>query len=250
MPAPQFGVADRPRDILDGAGRWLAAQLGWRWVKSRSTAEFKDGPLVLQLVLQSSKWSRAGVATWISTRVTVLDDDLPVWRAGHPESTAFPCPPWQPRRFVYNSLLINIEPDLEEVECSGLRPGALGLDQFWVAFGERIVPILRLFRSPDLAANRLPDQWLRMVGGETAEWAIAHSDPGAAALLIRRHMHRPLRGQQTWQGRIEPFRRGWELAPSLDGLSQTSLIFGTESLGWLARVHGLVDLHALHESTP
>jgi hypothetical protein len=63
-------------------------------------------------------------------------------------------------------------------------------------------------------------------------------------------MPRPLRGQQTWQGRIEHFRRAWELAPSRDRLSQVSLIFGTESLGWLARVHGLVDPPTLHEAEP
>jgi hypothetical protein len=250
MPAPQFDVTDRPGDILDGAGRWLAAQLGWRWVKSRDTAEFRDGPLVLRLVLQPSKWNRAGVATWVSTRVTVLDDDLPGWRAVHPQCTLFPNPARPPRRFAYNSMLINIERQLDEVECSGLLRRPLGLDEFATAFGERILPVLRLFRSPDLAAHGLPDSWLSMVGSETIEWALAHNDSGAAALLICRHMQRPLRGQQTWQGRIELFRRGWERGPGRDGISQANLIFGTEPLGWLARVHDLVDPHTLDEPKP
>lgn len=250
MPAPRFEVTDRPGDILNGAGRWLAAQLGWRWVKSRGTAEFRDGRQVLRLVLQSSKWSRAGVATWVFARVMVLDDGLPGWRAAHPESTLFPCPSRPPRRFVYNSLLINIERGLDEFECSGLLQRSLSLDEFAAAFCERILPVLRLFRSPDLAAHGLPDSWLVMVGSEMVEWALAHNDSGAAALLIRRHMQRPLHGQQTWQSRIEAFRRGWELAPGRDGLSQAALPLATASLGWLARIHGLVDPHGLHEPAP
>jgi len=114
----------------------------------------------------------------------------------------------------------------------------------------RILPVLRLFRSPGVAACRLPDPWLAMAGCETVEWALARNDPDAAALLIRRRLQRPLRGQQTWQGRIEPFRRGWELAPGRDGLSPAVLPFGTESLGWLARVHALVGPRALQEPRP
>jgi hypothetical protein len=247
MPAPRFGVTDRPRDIVDGAGQWLAEQLGWRWVKSRGDVELRDGPLVLRLGLQPSTWNRAGIATWVSARVTVLDDDLPPWRCAHPEGTLFPAPVRPPRRFVYSSLLINIEPGLATVECSGLLRRPPGLSEFAAAFARRILPVLRLFRSPDLAACGLPDPWLAMAGCETVEWALARNDPGAAGLLIRRHLQRPLRGQQTWPGRIEPFRRGWELAPGRDEFSQALQPFGTESLGWLACVHGLVDPQALQE---
>jgi hypothetical protein len=62
VPAPQFGAADRPRDIVDGSGRWLAEQFGCHWVKSRGQVEFRDGPQLLQLGLQSSRYSRAGLA--------------------------------------------------------------------------------------------------------------------------------------------------------------------------------------------
>lgn len=247
MPAPQFGVADRPRDIIDGSGRWLAEQFGWRWVKSRGQVEFRDGPQLLQLGLQSSRYSRVGLATWVYTRVTVSDDDLPRWRAAHPQATLFPSPADQPRRFVYNSLMINVVRDLDEIECSGLRPRPLGLGEFAAAFGQRVLPVLRLFRSPDLAAPGLPVSWLGMIGCETVEWALARDDPGAAALLIRRHMQRPLRGQQTWRGRIEHFRRGWEIAPDRTGLAQSALPFSTEALGWLARVHGLADPREFRE---
>ena len=250
MPGPQFGVTDRPRDIVDGAGRWLAERLGWRWVKSRGDVELRDGPQVLRLGLQPSKWNRTGAATWASARVTVLDDELPSWRGAHLEGTLFPAPARPPRRFVYSSLLINIEPGLATVECSGLLQSPLGLSDFAAAFTRRILPVLRLFRSPGVAARRLPDPWLAMAGCETVEWALARNDPDAAGLLIRRHLQRPLRGQQTWQGRIEPFRHGWELAAGRDRLSQALLPFGTESLGWLACVHGLVDPRALQEPRP
>ena len=60
-------------------------------------------------------------------------------------------------------------------------------------------------------------------------------------------MQRPLRGQQTWPERIEPFRRGWETAPDRAGLAQSVLPFSTEALGWLARVHGLADPREFRE---
>jgi hypothetical protein len=80
MPARQSGVTDRPGDILDRSGQWLADQLGWHWVKGRRDVQERAGRQVLRLSLQPSKWNRAGVATWVSTRVAVLDEDLHSWR--------------------------------------------------------------------------------------------------------------------------------------------------------------------------
>ena len=127
------------------APAWLAEQLGWRWVKSRGDVELRDGPQVLRLGLQPSKWNRAGVATWVSARVTVLDDGLPSWRGAHLEGTLFPAPPRPPRRFVYSSLLININQASPTVKCSGLLQRPLGLSDFAAAFTRRILPVLRLF---------------------------------------------------------------------------------------------------------
>jgi hypothetical protein len=90
MPAPRFGITDRPAGIVDRSGRWLAEQLGWRWVKSRRDVEVRACRQVHWLGLQLSKWSRAGVATWVSTRVTVLDEDLRAWRKAHPAGTVLP----------------------------------------------------------------------------------------------------------------------------------------------------------------
>jgi hypothetical protein len=61
MSMPVFAAQDRPRDVLDASGQWLAAQLGWRWVKSRSDIEIRRGSQLLRLGLQSSTWSRAGM---------------------------------------------------------------------------------------------------------------------------------------------------------------------------------------------
>lgn len=87
MPAPRFGADARPPEILDSFGRWYAAELGWRWVKSRHDLEFRDGPRVLRFNLQCSTWSRAEVATRVSTRIMVLDDDLKEWWRANSSTT-------------------------------------------------------------------------------------------------------------------------------------------------------------------
>jgi hypothetical protein len=91
---------------------------GWQWVKSRRTAEAQEGPLVVRLILQSSTWSRAGVATWVSARVSVLDGDLRAWRLSRPDETVFPVGRVLP--FACNSMLASVEPGLQTLECSGL----------------------------------------------------------------------------------------------------------------------------------
>jgi hypothetical protein len=245
MPAPRFGATDRPDDIVDRGGRWLAEQLGWRWVKTRREVEVRAGRQVHRLGWQPSKRNRAGVATWVSTRVTVLDEDLMAWRKAHPAGTVLPVSQYPVRPHVYNTLLINVDLDLAEVECSGLpqgfpAPRAMRLGDFAVAFRERVLPVLDLFQSPALVARELPVSWLGMVNYGTIEWALARDEPDAAALLLRRHMERPLRGKQRWEQRRDGFRRGWETAPGRDGLPGPAvLVYATGSLGWLARVHDL-----------
>lgn len=253
MSAPSFGGTDPPGAILQRSGRWLAEQLGWRWVKSRRDAEVRAGRQIHRLGLQPSKWNRAGVATWVSTRVTVLDEDLQAWRQAHPASTVLPVSQYPVRPHVYNTLLINVDRDLAEVECSGLpqrfpAPRALGLDEFAAAFRARVLPVLDLFQSPSLLARELPIPWLSMVTYGTIEWALARDDPDAAALLLRRHLERPLKGKQRWDQRLANFRRGWEIAPGRDGLGIPAVrVYATESVGWLARVHDLPAPETLRE---
>jgi hypothetical protein len=256
MPAPRFGVTDRPGDILDLTGRWLAEQLGWRWVKSRRDLEVQAGRQVRRLGLQPSRWNRAGVATRVSTRVIVLDEELGAWRTAYPAGTVLPVSKHPVRLYVYNTLLINVDPGLAEVECSGLpqgfpAPRAMRLDDFAAAFRERVLPVLDLFQSPALVARELPVSWLSMVAEGTVEWALACEDYDAAALLLRRHMERPLEGKQRWKDRIRHYRRGWEIAPGRDGLpSSVDLVYSTLSLGWLARVHDLPGPETFREPAP
>jgi len=72
------------------------------------------------------------------------------------------------RPHVYNTLLINVDQDLAEVECSGLpqrfpAPQAMRLHDFASAFRERVLPVLDLFQSPALVARELPVSWLDMI---------------------------------------------------------------------------------------
>lgn len=119
--APRFDAADSPGVILDRSGQWLAADLGWRWVKSRQEAEVRARRQVRRLRLHPSKWNRRGVATWAFTWVTVVDQDLEAWRTARPERSVLAGPALPVRRGIVNgTLLINVEPALDEIECSGL----------------------------------------------------------------------------------------------------------------------------------
>ena len=87
------------------------------------------------------------------------------------------------------------------------------------------------------AARRIP-----VLAGE-------HQD--AAALLLRRHMQRPLKGVQRWEQRVGSFRRGWEIAPGREGISSPAVVmYATESLGWLARLHDLPGPETFREPAP
>jgi len=249
VPFPQFTADDRPADILDATGRWIAFELCWRWVKSRHTAEIRDGPLRRQLILQSSTWSRSGIATWVYARVTVLDDELLAWRQARPAATVFP--QRQPRPFACNTLLENVDRELGQLECSGLPQPIAALAKtspraFVVGFRARVLPVLGLFRAPRLVAEGLPERWLQIVDCGMIEYALARNDRESAATLIRRHMERPLRGAQSWASRINGFRHGWETAPALDLAPRLA----TAELGWLSRVHHLPGPATFREPRP
>jgi hypothetical protein len=238
MPAPRFTADDRPADILDTSGRWLAEELGWRWVKSRHTAEILTGSLTLQLRLQSSTWSRAGLATWTRTRVIILDKDLQSWRLARPRETVFPDSHLPP--FACNTMLASVIPELGDVELSGLlqqrpAPHMISFAEFVVSFRDDVLPVLDLFRSSRLLANKLPNSWFTTIDSGMIEQALARNDPESASALIRKYMERPLKATQTWQERIGAFRKGWEKAPGQSPGPQ----HGPGALGWLARIHNL-----------
>lgn len=238
MRAPQFSSNERPADIMDAAGRWLAAESGWRWVASRHTAEILDGTLTLRLILQSSTWSRAGVATWVRLRISVLDSNLRSWRLARPRETVFPDSKLPP--LAFNTMLGSVEAELGNVECSGLHqeppaPHAINLDEFVIGFHQRVLPVLNLFPSSSMLAKSLPDPWLTAVDSGLIEQALARDDIESAALLMRRYMERPLSGEQSWSDRIDGFSLGWESALSPGQPPQ----YGVGALGWLAGSHGL-----------
>jgi hypothetical protein len=106
--------------------------------------------------------------------------------------------------------------------------------------------VLGLFRSSRLLAASLPDSWLMTIDSGMIEQALAREDRASAALLMRRHIERPLRGQQTWPDRVGGFRHGWEDASGSDQPPQ----HGTGALGWLARVHDLPGPATFREPRP
>lgn len=207
-------------------------------MKSRRTVEGTSGSLVMRLILRSSTWSRAGLATWASTRVTVLDEELRGWRLERPRDTVLPGSPLPP--FVCNTMLGRVDSKLGDVELSGLpvrspAPRVIGLDDFVAGVRERVLPVMGLFVSSRLLAAEMPDSWVITIDSGTVEQAVARGDRESAALLVRRYMERPLRGNETWAERIGLFRAGWE--DPVGGARPPEL--GAGALGWLARTHNL-----------
>lgn len=235
--APTAEPGDKPAEIIDSAGRWLADQLDeFHWVKSRRDLRHSRGAQEIRVHLQASKWNRAGIGTWVSPRVTVSDEVLDRWRDAKSAS------PIGRIGWVYNTLLINISPRLVSVECSGLpqpetpnAPIPRSLNEFAADLRTEVLPVIEVFSDPDLAAEALPEAWLAMISAGTIEWALARSRQDAAARLVRRHIERQLKGSQTWDARINQFTEGWNSDDRPD-----DPIGGLASMGWLSRRFDLV----------
>jgi hypothetical protein len=244
MLALRFGADDLPADILDVTGRWLAEQFDWRWVKSRHSLELRSGPQVRRLILSASKWNRRGVSTRVRTRISVLDDDLTAWRKANPSDTIFSPAAIPTLPFVYNLSLGTLDSDLAAIECSGLpqhrgpAPADPVPEEFAARFSARVMPVLELFESPRSLADELPDPWLTWIDSGAIEWALAKHDLDAASRLLRGHLAQTGRDAGTRQQLLERVRQGWQDAPSRDRLPQLPQ-WAPESLGWLAKVHGL-----------
>lgn len=254
---PAFGLNDRPADVLDGAGRWLATSLpGFRWVKSRQDVERKTPPQVHRVALQSSSWSRAGVGTFVSPRLIVLDDRLLRWRKRNRElspvrdpETSFP--------MVFNSLFVNFLQPWSSFEASGLPqpsdgPRAVNLAEFLRCITAHVLPVLDDFAHPGTVVSGLPTTWWGMVDAGTVEWSLACGDRDSAAAIIHRHLERPLKGLQSAESRLSPFSDGWAAGHRREA-PPPDLPLSVRSLGWLSAVHALVDPEAIgtpvHRST-
>lgn len=248
MSAPTFSAADRPAEVLDSAGRWLAANLPeFEWKKSRQDIERKRGDQTHRIGLQSSTWSRAGIATWVSPRLTILDSRLLRWRKAHPDLTTVKDPgkAWPT---VFNSLFDNFLSYCSNLEASGLPqtsegPSSIGLDDFQRCLVTAVLPVLEEFAEPDRLIGSLPASWWNVIDAGAVEWALALGDHQSAAQLVQRHLTRPLRGQQTAESRLDQFAGGWD--DRMNGQPSSNPTFSTSALGWLSAAHELFDAAAL-----
>jgi hypothetical protein len=228
-----------PSAILHEAGQALADDLGFRWVKSRRAMELRNGAQVHQIQLQPSRWNQTGVATWVSPRVTVLDDRLAAWRTANPDATVTKRLPSD--GLAYSTLFINVEPSLSHVELSGLPQSfaSVSLDAFRTGVANQILPVVALFTDPAATPTRLPDPWVKMVSEDTVEWLLATAGHYPAETLLRRYLERPVDKPSGWRRIERLFREGWlagatghPIDPDASSMSR---------LGWTSRVHGLVD---------
>ena len=243
MLSPTFAATDRPSFIVDAFGGWLSTEMdGFRWIKSRRVLARSALTQRHEVALQTSTWSRAGVGTWVSPRVSVFDDRLAKWRLADPSVSAFADAEIEPP-CVYSSLLVNAVSSFVSVDLSGLPqpPELKGASQaeFVTYVADVVVPVLDAFNEAASLVAALPESWLSMIGAGTVEWALACGDADAATELIRRSIGQPLRAQQRLDERIGHFRHGWELAEQ--GLRpERQPPFGFEAFGWLASTHDLL----------
>ncbi len=244
--SPVFSSTDPPKVILDLAGRWLASNMPeFRWLKSRQDLERKSRLQTHRVHLQSSTWSRTGIATWVSPRLTVLDDRLRAWRQRHPTGTVATNPD-SALPMVFNSLFINFLKPWSSVELSGSQPAgskSVDVSELLDCLVNNVLPVLDQFAEPVSLASALPPEWWSMIDAGAVEWALACSDRGSATAFVRGHMERPLRGQQTAGQRLSSFRDGWERRRRGD--DPDSLPMSLVALGWLSAAHELVEPEAL-----
>lgn len=186
---PVFTNESKPGEILDSAGRWLADELGdaFRWASTRHALQAVRGSKTYEVVLQPSKWNRAGELTHASLRVTVRDKGLAEWRRRHRE--------YMMRKgsadAVWTCDVLNIDPEIHDVELFGnLREagggaGMLSLPELLSVLRERILPKLELFESPARVAKDLPDTWLERTA-TIVEWATSLGDGESARVISSR----------------------------------------------------------------
>lgn len=249
MTVPTFLADDKPAAIVDGVGRWLSEELGFRWIKSRQSLERRRETQIQELHLQPSVWNRAGVATWVWPRVSVFDTRLAEWRAANKDATVSGAGTGRYASLVYTTMLTNVEQALADVELSGLpQPNSsTSLATFRAAIRTDIIPVVELFAVPALLPALLPQSWVRMVDAATVEWMIATAGRDEASALLRRRME-PDTGKQAAAGdqraRLRAFERGWAAAPDAQGRESVRDNYSAQ-LGWLSRVHGLLDPQSL-----
>jgi hypothetical protein len=185
---PRFTARDRPRDILDAAGRWLAAELGdgFKWVPSAHALKMSVRGTSCELILQPSHWNYTGVLTHASIRVKVRDNALATWRRRQSRNQT------KIADVVWSCEMINIDRDFHEVELFGDVARQTSTDLHFLTLPEllegirtKILPKVLLFESPARVAKELPDTWF-IAMGPTVEWAISRGDKVSADAISAR----------------------------------------------------------------
>ena len=197
---PKFTDRDTPREIVNAAGEWLAAELrgGFRWVPSSRTLKAQVAPgRTVEVRLRPSHWNYSGALTVVGVRLTVRDRSLARWRRGHGRNYSGLITETG-GDVAWSQELHNLYMDLHDVELYGDLDkdgnGAvrfLKLTELLDALQKRILPKLLLFQSPARAAKELPDIWLAD-SGPLIDWATSLEDGESARLISTRadRLHR------------------------------------------------------------
>jgi hypothetical protein len=81
-------AAEKPADVVQAAGRWLADQLGladFGWRRSDCVLQRVIGERTEQIALRGATRNRAGRQMLVELLLVVRDGDLKRWRAAHPD---------------------------------------------------------------------------------------------------------------------------------------------------------------------
>jgi len=184
---PVFTAEDRPRAIVDGAGRWLAAVFGppFRWSASKRSLHGADGHRSVDIHLQGSRHSRAGESTVVSIWVYVDDEKLAEWRRQHPDL----CHHDNARLFAAS--LADLAPGTAMVEIYGrlheVVSGIIPFADVPELLREEVLPVLSLFGSPADVVQDLPNRWwtgpINLV-----EWSVSRGEYAIARQVIVRYL--------------------------------------------------------------
>jgi hypothetical protein len=190
---PKFTHLDKPREIVNGAGEWLAAELGtgFRWVSSPRTLKAQVAPgRTIEVMFRPSHWNYSGVLTVVGVRLTVRDRSLAKWRRAHGRNHSGLITETG-GDVAWSQELNNLYMDLGDVELYGDLENEtapvrfLKLTELLDALQKRILPKLALFDSPARVAKELPDIWLADAS-PLIDWATSLGDEDSARLISTR----------------------------------------------------------------
>jgi len=230
---PAFTAEEKPKSIVAAAGAWLAEEMGDGFTFKTSTRELARmiGGRTEAIVLQSSRWSRAGEGTSVAARVMVTDQGVRDWlnNATNELKALF-----SSSGFVFNTLLINLE--IQDIELYGpfrqQKPGTwLSLTEFVEVLRTQVLPHVVLLReSPSIAAGKLPSRWIWASVGSLFCWSVARGDRNGARLFLSRYLEATPMYRRN-------FDRGRQLAVSDEAPPRGNSLV---ELGWSAVRSGVL----------